>query len=139
MTTRLLTVLVLAAALANTHALHAQATDPADFDYCLGFSFGTWTPPLDLEKAGHDPHVDTTRFLRAPHGRDWAASGTRAEGDSTIVLFPIWWPPGVVISLEHVPASITDTVRGKATALVADSRASSPTTSIRAWQKRCGS
>jgi hypothetical protein len=136
--TTVATVIVMVVFLAIARDARAQTADTLDLDYCLGFSFSTWTPPLDLKQAGHDPSVDTSRFLRAPHGRDWATSGTKAEGDTTIVLFPIWWPPGVVISLEHVPASNTDTVRGKAMALVADARAKSPTTNIRAWQKRCG-
>ena len=122
---------------ANAQAT-SSATDSLDLDYCLGFTFNSWTPPLDLKEAGHDPNVDTTRFMHAPHGRDWATSGTKAEGDTTIVLFPMWWPPGVVISLEHVPASKADTVRGTAMALVADGRRASPTTKVRAWQKRCG-
>jgi hypothetical protein len=119
-------------------AAQTAAPDTSDYNYCLGFEFGSWKPALDLEAAGHNPVVDTTHFQRAGDGRDWATSGTKAEGDSTIILFPIWWPAGVAIALEHVPMSVNDTVRGKATALVADGRMASPVTSIRAWRKRCG-
>ena len=99
---------------------------------------GAWTPPLDLKEAGHDPIVDTTRHLRAPGGRDWALSGPKVVGDSEIFLLPIWWPAGVVITLEHAPRSTTDTVHGKAVALVADGRKTAPSAVIRAWEKRCG-
>jgi hypothetical protein len=123
---------------AIVRAQSSTPPDTLDVDYCLGFTFSTWTPALDLKQAGHSATVDTSRFARAAQGRDWMTSGTKAEGDTTIVLFPIWWPPGVVISLEHMPKSRVDTVRGKAMALVADGRQTSPTTSIRAWEKRCG-
>jgi hypothetical protein len=128
---------VIATRLATRLAAQAPTTpDTADYNYCLGFAFSSWTPPLDLKAAGHNP-IDTAHFVHAPGGRDWAASGTRAEGDTSIVLFPIWWPAGVVIALDHMPKSIADTVHGKATALVADGRKSSPTSAIRAWEKRC--
>jgi hypothetical protein len=127
---------------AQARGLRAQSTtsvDSGETAYCLGFSFGAWTPPLDLKEAGHDPVVDTTRHLRAPGGRDWALSGPKVVGDSEIFLLPIWWPAGVVITLEHAPRSAADTVRGKAVALVADGRKTPPASSIRAWEKRCGS
>lgn len=114
------------------------AADSTDTEYCLGFSFGAWNPPLDLKAAGHNPNVDTTRHLRAPGGRDWALSGAKAVGDSEIFLLPIWWPAGVVITLEHAPRSVVDTVKGKAVALVADGRKAPPVATIRAWEKRCG-
>jgi hypothetical protein len=91
-----------------------------------------------LKEAGHNPVVDTSRFVRAGSGRDWALAGAKAVGDTDIFLLPIWWPPGVVITLEHAPRSITDTVRGTAVALVADGRKTPPTTTIRAWEKPCG-
>jgi hypothetical protein len=119
-------------------AQSSSPPDTADTAYCLGFSFGTWTPALDLKEAGHNPVVDTTRHLRAPGGRDWALSGPKVVGDSEIFLLPIWWPPGVVITLEHAPRSSTDTVHGMAVALVADGRKTPPSSSIRAWEKRCG-
>ena len=140
---RLVRVMVIAfmasiASVANASAQSPASRDTADYNYCLGFAFGSWSPPLDLKAAGHNPIVDTAHFTRAPGGRDWAASGATAAGDSTILLFPIWWPAGVVIVLEHIPMSTADTARGKATALVADGRNASPTSNIRAWQKHCG-
>jgi hypothetical protein len=113
-------------------------SDRSDVAYCLGFAFGTWKPALDLETAGHAATVDTTHFLRAPGGRDWASAGAKAEGDTTILLFPIWWPAGVVITLAHAPRSAGDTVGGTAVALVADGRKTAPETGIRAWEKKCG-
>ena len=114
------------------------ATDSGETAYCLGFAFGSWNPPLDLKAAGHNPVVDTTRHQHAPDGRDWALSGPKVVGDSEIFLLPIWWPAGVVITLEHAPRTPTDTVRGKALALVADGRKEPPSATIRAWEKRCG-
>lgn len=122
----------------STHAQSTTSVDSSETAYCLGFSFGSWNPALDLKQAGHDPVVDTTRHMRAPGGRDWALSGPKVVGDSEIFLLPIWWPAGVVITLEHAPRSPIDTVRGKAVALVADGRKSPPTASIHAWEKRCG-
>src|ERR1700759_2958730 len=77
--------------------------DTADYNYCLGFAFGSWTPGLALRAAGHNHVGDTSHFTRAEDGRDWATSGKKSEGDSTIMLFPIWWPAGVAISLDHMP------------------------------------
>jgi hypothetical protein len=114
------------------------AGDSTETAYCLGFAFGKWTPALDLKEAGHDPVVDTTNHPHAPGGRDWALSGPKVVGDSEIFLLPIWWPPGVVITLEHAPRTPSDTVHGKAMALVADGRKTPPTAAIRAWEKRCG-
>jgi len=121
------------------HDARAQvnAPQPNDTDYCLGFAFSAWKPALNLEEAGHRPVVDSSRFPRAAGGRDWAATGTKAEGDTTFVLFPIWWPAGVVVSLEHTPKSLADTVRGRAIALVADARKTAPSAVIRAWETPC--
>ncbi len=126
------------ATMRSAGAQSSSTADSSDTSYCLGFSFGTWTPPLDLKEAGHSPIVDTTRHLRAPGGRDWALSGPKVVGDSEIFLLPIWWPAGVVITLEHAPRSTIDTVHGKAVALVADGRKAAPSAVIRAWEKRCG-
>jgi hypothetical protein len=116
----------------------SSTADSSETAYCLGFAFGTWTPALDLKEAGHNPVVDTAQHPHAPGGRDWALSGPKVVGDSEIFLLPIWWPAGVVITLEHAPRSIADTVHGKALALVADGRKTPPSAVIRAWEKRCG-
>jgi hypothetical protein len=125
--------MVFLAAVCGFRALpaRAQSTSAADSNetaYCLGFSFGAWTPALDLKAAGHDAAVDTVHHLRAPGGRDWALSGPKIVGDSEIFLLPI----------EHAPRTMVDTVHGKALALVADGRKTPPASSIRAWEKRCG-
>jgi hypothetical protein len=133
---RFVAVLLLFAFAPSVRAQVAVST-PNDTDLCLGFSFSPWKPALDWTKAGHHPGVDTTLYPKAPGGRDWAMSGTKAEGDSTFVLFPMWWPAGVVVSLERVPRSTGDTVRGRAHALIADGQKDSPTSIIRAWQKNC--
>jgi hypothetical protein len=134
---------LIGAAVCACAARPARAQSPASADsndtaYCLGFSFATWHPALDLKAAGHNPVVDTTHHQHAPGGRDWALSGPKVVGDSEIFLLPIWWPAGVVITLEHAPRSPTDTVAGKAVALVADGSKTPPSTVIRAWEKRCG-
>ena len=120
-------------------AIAAQTpTRPPDVDeVCLGFAFGTWRPALNWAEAGHQPVTDTTVWSKAPGGRDWAVNGTKTEGDTTFILFPMWWPAGVVVSLEHVPKSPIDSVRGQAIAMVADARKAAPTTAIRAWMKSC--
>src|SRR4051812_4233423 len=95
---------------ARVSRAQSAATQPNETDYCLGFSFTPWKPALNLADAGHNPVVDSSRFPRPGGGRDWAASGTKSEGDTTFFLFPIWWPAGVIVSLEHTPKSPADTV-----------------------------
>lgn len=126
-------LLVAAAALAGQSPSRTLEVD----EVCLGFAFGTWKPALNWTEAGHQTVVDTTVWSKAPGGRDWAVNGTKSEGDTTFILFPMWWPAGVVVSLEHVPKSPIDSVRGRAVAMVADARKAAPTTAIRAWMKSC--
>ena len=103
---------------------------------CLGFSFGPWNPPLRWKDAGHETAVDTALVPRAPQGRGWAATGT-ASGDTTLVLFPPWWPVGVVVDLPTARLAAGDTVTGRASALVADGRRKAPVSRVRAWRVPC--
>ena len=104
-------------------------------DTCYRFAFGNWTPALDLKSAGHD---SSARPLPgAAPGRDWAAAGD-GKGPATLMLYPGWWPAGVMIQLPGGPPAVGDTARGTATALVADARLRSPSATARAWGVACG-
>jgi hypothetical protein len=117
----------------------AQATSaPADAPVCLGFSFGPWTPALDWRAAGHGAPVDSARVPRAPGGRGWAASDAAPLSDTTVMLFPPWWPVGVMVDLASKAPAAGDTVAGRAMALVNDGRRRSPTSRVRAWRVPCG-
>ena len=126
-------------ALAVATALTAQSpatrrTEPA---VCYGFSFGKWTPPLDWQLSGHGATLDSARVPRAPNGRGWAASDVEIESDTTILLFPPWWPAGVLVELKAKPVTLSDTVAGRATAFVADGRKQPSTSAIRGWRVAC--
>ena len=105
-------------------------------DECLGLAFGRWTPALDLAAAGH--HVPNPASLaHAPNGRDWAAA-LESGRDTTLMLFPAWWPAGVHVQLPSGRRVVGDTVRGTAVALVADARAKNPTARVLLWLVPCG-
>ena len=132
-------LLILTAALATSAA--GQTPDPRPNE-CWGFVFGTWSPALDWAAAGHadyarrgpPPAPEASTTDGAP--RHDAASFERSGGPA-LVLYPTWWPVGVGITLERQPAE-GDTVRGVATAFVADGRRTPPESSILAWRKPCG-
>jgi hypothetical protein len=126
--------LIVVLALSQTAQSQTSSSDPS---LCFGFSFGKWAPPLNWQLAGHGKSIDTTGFARAPGGRDWAIPGLGDAVDSSFVLFPAWWPVGVLVELPRIPTVINDTVAGRATALVADARNPIPKTTIRAWQALC--
>ncbi|HEY0970364.1 MAG TPA: hypothetical protein VGE02_05245, partial [Gemmatimonadales bacterium] len=124
------------AALFGPAALGAQViSSPAD--ECYGFAFGRWDPPLDMRAAGH--HVPSPDDLaHAPGGRDWAAAVSSGR-DTTLLLFPAWWPAGVAIRFPAGVRTPTDTVRGRATALVANGLVRNPEAAVLAWPVPCGS
>jgi hypothetical protein len=130
---------VVAALLAAAPALRAQdATAERDTSsVCLGFAFGGWTPPLDWRAAKHSGTPDSSSVGHAPGGRGWA-DGDGAASDTTLMLFPGWWPVGVAVALPTRSPARGDTVSGIATALVADGRVRNPTARVRAWRIRCG-
>src|SRR4051812_15475819 len=104
--------LVCACVIAMPSRARAQSA-PGD-DVCLGFSFGAWTPLLDWRAAGHgDPPSEKT-LQHAPSGRDWASDLATGQ-DSTLFLFPAWWPAGVAVVFPHRALAVGDTVRGRAT------------------------
>lgn len=132
--------LVLAAASAAT--LPAQATGvatPPTGEECLGLSFGPWAPPLDAVAAGHlrSGRFDTSSVARAPAERDWALR-LEAGRDTTLILFPAWWPVGVAVRVPAVAAVERDTLKGTATALVADASMNAPTATVLLWRVPCG-
>ena len=108
---------------------------PRSVETCYRFAFGTWTPALDLRLAGHD--TAARPLPGAAPGRDWAASGD-GKGHATLMLYPGWWPAGVIVQLPGGPPVVGDTVRGTAIAMVADARMRSPTATARAWGVVCG-
>lgn len=130
-----------------TRALHAQRADSAQHSapsnaprdtaaVCLGFAFGRWTPPLDWHAARHTGAMDSSGVGHAPGGRGWAA-GDGEMPDSTLMLYPGWWPVGVTVALPTRSPARGDTVSGIATALVADGRVRNPTAKVRAWRVPC--
>jgi hypothetical protein len=122
-------------------ALAAQASaEPKKSDAeCYGFSFGKWTPPLDWLLSGHGAPLDSSRVARAPNGRGWAASDIEMPSDTSLLLFPPWWPAGVLVVFSAKPATLRDTVAGKAIAFVADARKQPSTSSIKGWLVPCQS
>lgn len=104
---------------------------------CYGFAFGKWTPALDWAAAGHGARPESSRLLHAPDGRDWASDVTTAR-DTVLMLYPGWWPAGVMVRLPKLLPAQGDTLSGTATALVADGRAQSPAAKVRAWAVPCG-
>ena len=120
----------------------AQVNEPpkrSDSAECYGFAFGKWTPPLDWERSGHGSVLDSARVPRAPNGRGWAASDIEIRSDSSLLLFPPWWPAGVLVVFKSKPRSLGDTAAGVATAFVADSRKQPSTSPIRGWLVPCQS
>lgn len=103
---------------------------------CYGFSFGTWTPPLDWRGAGHEPLGDDVKVPKAPAGRDWAAQSAGTGGE-ILLLYPSWWLAGVSIQFATGAPAPGDTVRATATALVADGKSRSPTAQVRVWRVPC--
>ncbi len=104
---------------------------------CFRFMFGEWRPPLDAKVAGHAPFPPAGSLPHAPGGRDWAFSDSTTR-DIQLMLYPGFWPAGVVVRFHHVPRTREDTVRGRAMALVADGRVESPEADAMAWLVPCG-
>ena len=116
--------------------LGAQVPAP---DECFGFSFGAWNPPLRSAASKYSPGYDPTSSAPAGAARDWATrvpTGRPMDtpADSVLLLFPGWWPAGVVIEWT---AQRGDTLVGVARALVADGRLPNPVTSVRAMRVPC--
>lgn len=129
--------LLLVAVCATAKAQQPQRPDSAQYpDECYRFRFGPWTPPLDWTAAGHRP-----RDLPTPVARPGArgdASHDGAPGDSVLMLYPDWWPVGVLVRFRPHSAS-SDTLHGEASALVASANARVPTSQVTVIRVPCHS
>jgi hypothetical protein len=54
-----------------------------------------------------------------------------------LLLYPSFWPAGVSARFPRTPRTQGDTVRGTATAFVADGRVRSPEAEVMAWLVPC--
>jgi hypothetical protein len=122
----------------GARTVHSQASTQTTDDgpVCLGFAFGQWKPALNWRAAGHGEFPDTSKLERSASGRDWATRS--GDPDSSLMLFPAWWPVGVLVALPTRTPSAGDTVSGEAIALRAAFDSVSPRARVRAWRVRCG-
>jgi hypothetical protein len=124
----------------------AQATSQdVPSSRCWRFAFGTWTPPLDWEHAGHRGSASemsdrVQRIRDSVFAKDTNAVRNNAmvwEGTGngwSVVLFPPWWPVGVKVDFDSVLAGGRE-MTGQAVAFVAD--ASKDNSRARARAVRC--
>ena len=107
-----------------------QGNDEAPSSKCWRFAFGSWTPPLDWDRAGHDgrasdlanrvQRVRDSVFARDTNAtRNNAMTWERTKSGWSVVLFPSWWPVGVKVDFDSVLAAGRE-MTGQAIALVAD-------------------
>lgn len=122
----------------------ASAEPTHDVRECWRFGFGRWEPALDWLAAGHQgrsPEEYLAAVRRGEASRPSApspnATWSTAAGDTTLLLFPDWWPAGVAVRLDAGRAA-ADTLRGTATALVADGHRTNPVSRIVAIRRSCG-
>jgi hypothetical protein len=115
-------------------AAQSSAREP---DECFGFSFGAWDPPLKSVANTFNPGEDPKAGAAPGAPRGWAARAPsgREPGDSSLVLFPAWWPSGVTIDWTGARG---DTLVGVAHALVADGRLKVPASAVRGLRVPCG-
>lgn len=138
---------VSAPALLGAASLPAQSPH-ASGSACTRVAFGTWTPPLDWNRAGH-PDSASGIGARLRQARDSVFSGQAAAGgrdemqweDSggvrRLFLSPAWWPAGVVITFAPVEGAAGDTLTGEAVALVGDGRQPPPRADARLLRAGC--
>jgi hypothetical protein len=120
---------VLITALLVVLALPASAGAQVPGAACTRVSLGAWTPPLDWSRAGHQDSTSAiaghVRRLRDSVFAVAGGVGAREsmhwldeKGERRLVLYPAWWPAGVIIAFTKPP--LGDTLVGEARALVAD-------------------
>ncbi len=97
---------------------------------CFRFAFGAWDPPLDWTRAGHGNFP--TGVVQGAHGR---ANAARTRKEEPMLLFPSFWPVGIVVRFET--AAHADTLRGTATALQADASRPPPRARVVAVRVAC--
>jgi hypothetical protein len=119
---------------AATPVVAQQATRAPD--ECFGFTFGAWDPPLRTVASSANPGGDPAAgdSSGAPRGSAARIATGRLEGDSTLMLFPAWWPTGVTIEWRTARG---DTLIGVAHALVADGRTRIPVSAVRGLRVPC--
>lgn len=97
---------------------------------CWRFAFGSWTPPLDWDRAGHGGKASdlanrVQRIRDSVFARDTNATRNstmmweRTRSGWSVVLFPDWWPVGVKVDFDSVFSAGRE-MTGEALALVAD-------------------
>lgn len=127
-------IVAVAPALARAQDTSAARGDPRPSE-CFTFAFGAWDPPLDWSAAGQ--RTDVSPPPPSPEAGRGDASHAGVGGDSTLMLYPGWWPAGVLVRFTTRSAA-GDTLRGTATALVADGRLRAPRAPIIARRIPCG-
>ena len=115
---------------------NARPDDAGEEQECLAFAFGRFVPALDAKAAGHASLPSADMVPHAPESRDWASRDSSRAGMS-LMLYPAWWPVGVLVELPRTRLG-SDTLKGTASALVADGRVAVPTAKILAWAVPCG-
>ena len=111
-------------------AASPQGNDEEPSSKCWRFAFGSWTPPLDWDRAGHDgtasdlanraQRVRDSVFARDTNAtRNNAMMWERTRRRWSVVLFPNWWPVGVKVDFDSVLSAGRE-MTGTATALVAN-------------------
>jgi hypothetical protein len=118
-------------AAAQEPASRERPDSPAP-DECFGISFGPWDPPLDWSAAGHS--AATPPATAPAPGRGDAIHSDLS--DSTLLLFPSWWPAGVVVRFPRQLAS-ADTVDAVAIAMVADGQIRAPKSHVQVRRVPC--
>jgi hypothetical protein len=126
-------LLILSLLLVPMRSVIAQESDSMPSSKCWRFAFGSWTPPLDWDRAGHDgrasdlasrvQRVRDSVFARDTNAvRNQAMYWERFRSGWSVVLFPEWWPVGVKVDFDSVAAGGSE-MFGQATALVANAGA----------------
>ena len=137
--------LLLLATAAFSLGISGQGPSVEPSSTCWRFAFGSWTPALDWDKAGHYgkasdlagrvQRIRDSVFARDPNAiHNNAMMWERTKQGWSVVLFPEWWPVGVKVDFDSVLAQGTE-MTGQAIALVAD--ANQEPSKARARAVRC--
>ena len=97
---------------------------------CWRLSFSDWTPPLDWARAGHgrDSSGTAARMRRLRDSLFVSDTGAvnsnamhweRTPKGLQLLLFPTWWPVGVLVTFDSATANARE-MTGEAVAMVAD-------------------
>ncbi|HSA55142.1 MAG TPA: hypothetical protein VLE53_05525 [Gemmatimonadaceae bacterium] len=97
---------------------------------CWRLAFSEWKPPLDWARAGHgrDSSVTAERMRRLRDSIFVSDTGAvnsnamhweRTAKGLQLLLFPPWWPVGVLVTFDSTTADVRE-MTGDAVAMVAD-------------------